>query len=46
MKKVAILLFFTSSFAYGQDWPELGRYSENNKKYAQSSDNEDRVVFM
>ena len=41
-----ITLILTSSFAYGQDWPELGRYSENNKKYAQSSDNEDRVVFM
>ena len=41
-----IILILTSSFAYGQDWPELGRYSENNKKYAQSSDNEDRVVFM
>ena len=41
-----IILILTSSFAYGQDWPELGRYSENNKKYAQSSVNEDRVVFM
>ena len=41
-----MLLLLTSSFAYGQDWPELGRYFENNKKYAQSSDNENRVVFM
>ena len=41
-----ITLILTSSFAYGQDWPELGRYSENNKKYAQSSDNKDRVIFM
>ena len=44
--KPYILLLLTSSFAYGQDWPELGRYFENNKKYARSSDNEDRVVFM
>ena len=41
-----MLLLLTLSFAYGQDWPGLGRYFENNKKYAQSSDNENRVVFM
>ena len=48
MKIVAILFIalLTPPFAYGQDWPELGRYSENNMKHAQSSDNEDRVVFM
>ena len=48
MMKITILfiLLLTSSFAYSQDWPELGIYSEDNKKYAQSFENEDRVVFM
>ena len=48
MNKITIffILLLRLSVAYSQDWPELSNYSEDNKKYAQSSENEDRVVFM
>ena len=46
--KIAIffILLLKPSFAYSQDWPELGKYSEDNKRYINLYDNEDRVVFM
>ena len=46
--KIAIffILLLKPSFVYSQDWPELGKYSEDNKRYANLYDNEDRVVFM
>ncbi len=30
----------------GQDWPNLNRYQNDNKKIAKPTDNENRVVFM
>jgi len=48
MIKITILfiILLKPSFVYSQDWPELGKYSEDNKRYANLYDNEDRVVFM
>ena len=43
---IFFILLLKPSFAYSQDWPELGKYSEDNKRYTNLYDNEDRVVFM
>ena len=43
---IFFILLLKPSFAYSQDWPELGKYSEHNKRYTNLYDNEDRVVFM
>ena len=43
---IFFILLLKPSFTYSQDWPELGKYSEDNKRYANLYDNEDRVVFM
>ena len=48
MIKITIffIILLKPSFVYSQDWPELGKYSEDNKRYTNLYDNEDRVVFM
>ena len=43
---IFFIILLKPSFVYSQDWPELGKYSEDNKRYANLYDNEDRVVFM
>ena len=43
---ILFILLLKPSFSYSQDWPELGKYSEDNKRYTNLYDNEDRVVFM
>ncbi|MFL3025562.1 MAG: hypothetical protein ACJZ1P_06870 [Candidatus Neomarinimicrobiota bacterium] len=43
---IFFILLLKPSLAYSQDWPELGKYSEDNKRYTNLYDNEDRVVFM
>lgn len=48
--KLSIALFaltiFTTNKSYGQDWPNLGHFSEDNKKVGIPAANENRVVFM
>ncbi|MBD3662005.1 MAG: acylhydrolase [Arenibacter algicola] len=40
------LTIFTMNISYGQDWPNLEHFSEDNKKVGMPAPNENRVVFM
>tara|TARA_R110002153_G_C13246219_1_gene491204 strand:+ start:660 stop:1346 length:687 start_codon:yes stop_codon:yes gene_type:complete len=48
--KLSMALFaltvFTMNISYGQDWPNLEHFSEDNKKVGMPAPNENRVVFM
>ena len=48
--KLSMALFaltvFTMNISYGQDWPNLEHFSEDNKKAGMPAPNENRVVFM
>jgi lysophospholipase L1-like esterase len=46
MKSALIPMMLTTSFAFAQDWPNLGRYRADNEKVGAPKAGEARVVFM
>jgi lysophospholipase L1-like esterase len=46
MKSALVLLMLTTSFAFAQDWPNLGRYRTDNQTVGAPKPGEARVVFM
>ena len=47
MRNIFLSLWFIIPFnLFGQDWPDLNRYRDDNAKLGSPATNESRIVFM